>query len=283
MEFALCNEVLRELPFQRQCEIAAGLGYAGLELAPFTLSDEPHLLPQAKRREVRTIAEDQGVRIIGLHWLLVAPEGLSITSSDPARRERTVEVMRRLVELCHDLGGSVLVHGSPAQRNPANAESPEAARGNAAECLKAAGDAAGAAGLIYCLEPLSTRETPFINTIDEALNFIGEIGSAGLRTMIDTAAASDMEPLPVAETIVAKWHSGDLAHVQLNDRNRRAPGQGEDRFGPVLRALRTVGYQGPISVEPFIYEPDGPTTAALAAGYLKGLVELLDAESGENG
>lgn len=283
MKFALCNEVLRELPFPRQCEIAAGLGYTGLEVAPFTFSDEPHLLADAKRREIRTVAEDHGLAIIGLHWLLIAPKGLSITTSDETVRDATIDVMRRLVELCADLGGTVLVHGSPGQRNPADAASPEAARANASACLRAAGDAAHQAGVTYCLEPLSTRETPFINTVDEAMAFVAEIGSEGLRTMIDTAAASDVEPLSVAETIRTKWPSGALAHIQLNDKNRRAPGQGEDRFGPVLRALGDVGYTGPISVEPFIYEPDGPTTAALAAGYLKGLVEEIEAGGQANG
>ena len=46
---ALCNEVVRELAFADQCALAKGLGYDGLEIAPFTLSDEPHRLPPAKR------------------------------------------------------------------------------------------------------------------------------------------------------------------------------------------------------------------------------------------
>ena len=68
---------------------------------------------------------------------------------------------------------------------------------------------------------------------------------------------------------------GYLAHIQVNDRDRRGPGQGEDQFGPVLRALKTHRYQGWIAVEPFIYQPDGPTTAARAIGYLQGLMETL--------
>ncbi len=275
MNFALCNEVLRELAFEEQCAMAAALGYTGLEVAPFTLSDEPHLLGTQRARELRTVAEDHGLTIVGLHWLLIAPAGLSITTSDNGLRARTVDVMKRLIALCAELGGSVLVHGSPVQRDPGDAESPMRAWGNAIECLRAAGDAAHDAGLTYCLEPLATRETPFINTIDEAVELIDEAGSAGLRTMIDTSAAAMMEPLPVAETIQAKWGDGYLAHVQLNDRNLRAPGQGSDQFGPVLRALRHAGYAGPISVEPFEYVPDGPTTAAVAAGYLRGLVEAL--------
>ena len=67
--------------------------------------------------------------------------------------------------------------------------------------------------------------------------------------------------------------TGWIAHVHLNDRNRRGPGQGSDRFGPVLRALRETGYAGFCAVEPFDYHPDGPTCAARAIGYLSGLME----------
>ena len=118
MKFSLCNEVVRGLDFAAQCRLAAGLGYDGLELAPFTLADEPHLLPKPRRAEIRRAAEDAGVPVTGLHWLLLAPAGLSITSPDDAVRRRTVGVMRALVELCADLGGGVLVHGSPGQLVP---------------------------------------------------------------------------------------------------------------------------------------------------------------------
>lgn len=283
MKLALCNEVLRDLPFERQCAMAAGLGYQGIELAPFTLDDNPHLLSPERRREVRRIAEGEGVPIIGLHWLLISPEGLSITTSDPVRAARTRDVIVRLVELCADLGGDVLVHGSPAQRDPADAENTRAARDNALACLRAAGDSAHAAGVTYCLEPLARRLTPFINTVDEAIGFVDEAGSKGLKTMIDTCAAAEMEPLSPAETIRTRWGEGYLAHIQVNDRNQRAPGQGGDRFGPVLRALRAVGYEGAVSVEPFIYEPDGPTTAAVAAGYLRGLLEDIERETADHG
>ena len=192
-------------------------------------------------------------------------------------------MIQRLVELCADLGGSVLVHGFPAQRDPGDAESPQSAWDNALTCLRAAGDASHAAGLTYCIEPLARRLTPFINTIDEAVRFVDMTGSKGLKTMIDTCAAAEMEPLMAAETIRRRWGEGYLAHIQLNDRNQRAPGQGDDRFGPVLRALRDVGYQGAVSVEPFIYEPDGPTTAAVAAGYIRGLMEEIAREADRNG
>jgi sugar phosphate isomerase/epimerase len=64
-----------------------------------------------------------------------------------------------------------------------------------------------------------------------------------------------------------------IAHIHLNDPNRRAPGEGLLRVGPIMAALKRQGYAGIASVEPFVYEPDGPACAARARGYLQGLLE----------
>jgi D-psicose/D-tagatose/L-ribulose 3-epimerase len=104
MLISLCNEVIAELPFGKQCEFARAVGYDGIEIAPMTLSAEPHRLASEERTTLRRQAADAGIAITSLHYLLRAPAGLSITSADAAQRARTVEVMRRLCELAHDLG-----------------------------------------------------------------------------------------------------------------------------------------------------------------------------------
>ena len=68
---------------------------------------------------------------------------------------------------------------------------------------------------------------------------------------------------------------GVIAHVHFNDRNRRGPGQGQDRFAPLLDALRRTGYAGFAAVEPFDYLPDGKASAARAIGYLRGIEESM--------
>jgi len=270
MRIALCNEVLAPLPFARQCALAAALGYDGVEVAPFTLDpDAPERLPAATRAACRTAAADAGIPITGLHWLLAAPSGLSITSADPAVRARTLDVMQRLIGLAAELGAMRLVHGSPAQRQVAAAG--DAARAEAA--LAAAAEWAGAAGVTYILEPLDAGQTNWATTIDEADAIVARIAHPSLATMIDVSAAGRGEATPMP-ALIAEWvPRGRIAHVHLNDRNRRAPGQGTDRFGPILAALRDAGYAGEAAVEPFDYHPDGPTAAARAIGYLRGLLE----------
>ncbi len=273
MKLALCNEVLQPLPFAQQCALAAALGYDGLEVAPFTLAPDPLEIGDAQAREFARIASDHGLAITGLHWLLVAPAGLSIVSADSAVRQRTAVVMERLVELCSLMGGRYLVHGSPRQRSVPPGVSREAALERAREGLARAARAAERHGVTYCIEPLAPAETDLINTVAEAVQLVDDIGSPAFRTMLDCSAAGQAESASVPELIERWWPTGKLAHVQLNDPNRRGPGQGEMAFAPILRALRAVGYDGVLAIEPFDYVPDGPGCAARAIGYLRGLLE----------
>lgn len=276
MKLSLCNEVVRELDFREQCALARDLGYDGLELAPFTLSDEPHRLSAARRAELRRIAEDAGTPVTGLHWLLLVPDGLSITSAEAAVRARTVDVMRGLIELCADLGGRVLVHGSPKQRALGPGESAEIAIARAGDAFARIAEDAEQADVLYCIEPLAHAETAVINTVEEAATVVEAVASPAVRTMIDTCAASQAEDATIPDLIDRRLPGGLIGHVHLNDTSRRAPGQGKLRFAPILQALERNRYAGICSVEPFVYEPDGPTTAARAIGYLRGLAEALD-------
>ena len=277
MKFALCNEVLKDLPFAGQCRAAAALGYDGLEVAPFTLAADPMALTDAEAGVFRRTAEDHGLAIHGLHWLLVAPPGLSIVSADTALRQRTTAVMQRMTELCALMGGRYLVHGSPKQRSVPAGQTPAVALARATECLSAAAQHARQCNVVYCIEPLSTAETDLLNTVAQAAELVDTIGSPAFKTMIDCSAAGQVEAEDVA-ALMRRWMpTGRIAHVQVNDPNRRGPGQGGMRFAPILAALREMEraghYDGIVAVEPFDYVPDGMGCAARAIGYLRGLQE----------
>ena len=275
MRIALCNEVIAPMPFPKQCEYAAKLGYDGLEIAPYTLSDEPHKLGGAQIAAARNAAEDAGVHITGLHWLLIKPAGLSISTRDDAVRAKTVDVMRALIDQCAELGGRYLVHGSPHQRRVDPGDTRPAALGRAQESFAAIAEHAEKAGVIYCIEPLSADQTPLIHTLEDAAKLVEAIGSRAVRSMLDCSAAGRMETAPLA-ALVDRWlPQGMIAHVQLNDRNRRGPGQGEQRFAPLIGARVRHGYSGDIAIEPFDYVPDGPGAAARAIGYVRGILEAL--------
>jgi sugar phosphate isomerase/epimerase len=275
MRVSLCNEVVAGLDFVRQCDFARAVGYDGIEIAPFTLGEEPHRLTPARRAEVRRIAHDAGVAITGLHYLMMAPTGLSITAADVDVRQATLAAIRGLCELAADLGAPLLVHGSPAQRQLEPGRESEG-RKRGIECMAAAGAAAEAAGVMYLLEPLAREDTGFINTVEEAAAVVRAIGSPALRTMLDCSAAGRGEAEPIPEVLRRWLPTGLIAHIHLNDPNRRGPGEGALAFGPILAALKAAGYAGMAAVEPFIYEPDGPSCAARAIGYVRGLLETRD-------
>ncbi len=275
MRIALCNEVLAPMAFAQQCAFAAALGYEGLEVAPFTLGEDPLALSAAERAQLRADAKQAGLAISGLHWLLARPAGLSITSADPATRQRSLAMLHGLIELCADLGGQIMVHGSPGQRRLPDEGDGAPARQRAIDAFVDVADHAQRAGILYCIEALAPPEANFIQSVDEAAAIVRAIGHPALRTMLDCCAAGRAEADSPA-VLLDRWlPTGLLAHVQVNDANLRGPGQGAQRFAPVLSALRRHGYQGWVAVEPFDYFPDGPACAARAIGYLRGVMEGL--------
>ncbi len=275
MKLSLCNEVLAGLALERQCEVAAALGYDGLEIAPFTLAEHPERIDSPEAARIRGVVESFGLVVTGLHWLLVKPSGLSLTDPDASVRSRTLDVVARLIALCAELGGSVLVHGSPKQRAIADGQTHAAARARLRDFLADAAVIAEANGVVYCIEPLSPRETALINTVAQAAELVREIDRPSLRTMIDCSAAGASESVSVPELIDLWLPTGLVAHVQVNDPNRRAPGQGDMKFAPIFAALKKHGYDRTVAVEPFDYVPDGAGSAAFAAGYLRGIRESL--------
>ncbi len=275
MKLALCNEVLRHLPFAEQCRLAAALGCTGLELAPFTLAADPRTLDETAAQALRRTAAEHGLTISSLHWLLVKPEGLSLSTADAALHARTVDFLTRLIAFAAACGASVLVHGSPAQRSPAPGQSLADALARCEAGWAALAAPARDHGVTYCIEPLSAAETPVLNTVAEAAALVDRIGSPAIRTMFDLSAASQAEHEMPSEVLARFLASGHVAHVQLNDRNRRGPGQGDTPVAPVLRVLHAAGYRGWTALEPFDYHPEPLACAAASAAYVRGIWEAL--------
>jgi sugar phosphate isomerase/epimerase len=261
--FAICNETWGETPFAETCRRIAAAGYAGVEIAPFTLSREfgklATGLTATERTQIKTTARDAGLTVAGLHWLLVPPpESLHLTTDDVETRLQTGAYLQDLAALCADLGGTVLVLGSPKQRNVPAGTDLAAARGRFLETITPCLSAAKGLGVTLCLEPLGPDETDFLNTLAEARELIAQSGRSACRTIFDVkAAATEGTPLPA---LIAQY-ADVIAHVHANDANRRGPGFGETDFAPIFAALSQAGYDGWVSVEVFDYAPDPDTIA----------------------
>jgi len=274
LKIGICSEIFQGWPIEDVFSYAAQIGCDGVEIAPHTLADSVADLSTTRRREIRQAAERHGVEILGLHWLLVKPEGLSINHPDAAVRKRTQEQIRALIHLCADLGGRILTHGSPGQRTVQEGwdvrESWRRARETFESCLSALEDR----DTVYCIEPLDRTNTNFINTSAEALRLVREIDHPRFQLMVDCRSAemSDGSAVTALETALA---SGYLRHVHVNDVTGRGPGFGRVRFVPILERLSRAEYAGYVSVEVFEFDPDPRTIAARSVGYLKGIVEAL--------
>lgn len=268
LEYTLCNELLAAdgLSLAEQAETAAELGYVGLELAPATLGEAPHRMGPARVAEIRRTVEAAGVRVTGLHWLLSGYAQASIT--DPARWDDTREVLLGLIKLCSDLGGSVLVHGSPGQRERPVGMSDSDLIDHLAEFFAPVARAAEEAGVKYCIEPLAEAETATITTIAQGAALTRAVNSAAFLTMIDCKAAGLQEPA-VADRIRDWVPRGVVGHIHANDTNLGAPGMGDDPFAEIVAALIDVGWSRPIGVEPFRTLLDGRVTAATGIATLR--------------
>ena len=273
MKIAICNELFQGWSIERVFEYAAQLGYDGVEIAPYTLGDSVTEISPARRKAIRSAAERNGVEIVGLHWLLVRPEGLYINHPDEIIRIRTQEYIEALIHFCADIGGKVLVHGSPHQRTVQGWKFEEAWDWTV-ETFKACLETARKRNVMYCIEPLTRTSTNFINTVEEASRLVKEIRHPNFRMVFDCRNASDQD-ISLTEALLQALESRYLCHVHVNDSNGKGPGFGETKFAPILKTLIKNGYLGYISVEVFQPDPDPQTVASRSIGYLKGILETL--------
>ncbi|MDT0682667.1 sugar phosphate isomerase/epimerase family protein [Roseicyclus sp. F158] len=266
LDLAICNELLSEdgLNLREQAALARDLGYAGLEVAPFTLGPDPDLIGSDDAAKIRAEIEAEGVQVTGLHWLLTHVPDVSII--DPERQETAQEILIGLAELCAALGGRVLVHGSPPSRVRPNGIPEEALIARLAAFFAPIAERCGDLGLTYCIEPLAESET--IHTVAEGAALVDAVGHPAFLTMIDCSAAGQTEP-PVADLIRAWAPTGKLGHIHANDSNRGAPGMGDDPFCDIVRALVETGWPHPLGVEPFRTLIDARITATTAIATLR--------------
>lgn len=252
--YAICNETFGEQPLDEACDLAAECGYGGIEIAPFTLASLATDISAAQRGEIRRTIARAGLDCVGLHWLLAKTEGFHVAHPEAAVRSHTVEYLGDLARLCHDLGGRVLVFGSPKQRSLLPGVSPEQAVTHIREVFTRLVPVLEATDTVVALEPLSPAETDVLTTAAETCRLIEAIGSPHVRLHLDVKAMA-AEPTPTPEIIVAS--ASYLKHFHANDENLQGPGFGAVDFLPIFQALDEISYAGWISVEVFDYAP-GP-------------------------
>ena len=274
MKFAICQELFENWEWERQCQFIAETGYTGIELAPFTLASRMTDVSAARRRELKSQAEEYGLTICGLHWLLAKTEGFHLTTNDRSVREATTKYLIELGNACADFGGTVMVFGSPAQRSLLPGISREEAYDNAAEVFRAAVPAFADRGVKIVMEPLTTRETNFVNTCAEAVELIDRVGHPNFVLHQDVKAMLS-EPTPIPE-LIARYASV-TEHFHVNDDNLLGPGMGRTDYHPIVKALLESGYSGWVSVEVFDYKPGAEYIARESINYMRRIIDEVTA------
>lgn len=266
MKYAICNETFQNWDHKKVCEFVAEEGYVGLELAPFTFCKLVTDLSDAQLGQIRSEVEEAGLHVVGLHWLLAHTEGFQLTAPDEDGRQRCADYLVELAKCCRELGGSLMVFGSPMQRKIPEGATKEQATDYATDTLQRALPGIAETGINFCLEPLAPTETDFIQTADEAVEILDRLNHPQFLLHLDVKAMSS-ESTSIPEII--HKHKDRIGHFHANDPNMRGPGFGDVDFVPIFKALHEVDYQGWVSVEVFDYTPDPETIARKSIRYMR--------------
>lgn len=271
MKFAICQELYENTAWPEQCRRIAEAGYTGIEVAPFSISEDPGSVSDEVFDQMRKEAEASGLQIIGLHWLLAKTNGLYLTSPDWEVRRRTSDYLSLLARICHRLGGRVLVFGSPQQRNLLPGVSAEQAMEFAVDVFRAALPAFEEHEVELCMEPLTPKETDFINTCEQAVELIGRVQHPCMKLHQDVKAmlGGETESIP---SLIHKYRE-ICGHFHVNDSNLLGPGMGDTDYRPIIRALLDSGYEGWVSVEVFDYRPGADHIARESLKYMQQILQ----------
>jgi D-psicose/D-tagatose/L-ribulose 3-epimerase len=286
MRYAACNELVHDRPFAEACALIARHGYQGIELAPYSLADDPLRIPPAQTRELRRTIQDAGLDCVGLHWLLKAPPGLHITTPDNGVRRRSWDAVRSLVDFCREVGGGLMVLGSGKQRGTQGI-SREAAATRLREELAGLAPYLEQAGVTMLLEPLQFKATDVLNTLEEARGIIRELNSSRIASMLDFHNSQD-ERQPWEDLIAT--HADLIRHVHLNEVDGHhpslveRPGRARSAYAPAFWVLNEIGYGGWISLEIFHAADSPEIVLAETRAFLDGMTSALrDGASGPPG
>ena len=265
-KFSICNETFGDWPFEKAFAFAAECGYQGIEIAPYTVANNVNDISAAKRSEIRRQIDAAGLQVTGLHWMLARTEGLHLTSPDRDVRTKTGEYLAALARFCADVGGKVLVFGSPQQRNLADGVSREQGLAFAAEVFDRALPVVEQTDTLLAIEPLSAKTTNFIRTGAEGADLVARMKSPRFQMILDCLAMAS-ETIPMPELI--RTHHKLMVHFHANDPNRQGPGFGELDFVPIFQALADVDHQRWVSVEVFDFTPGPERLARESIGYMR--------------
>lgn len=225
--------------YDKQIINASSVGYEAVEL---------HIRdPKAiARRELFQALNKTNIRVstIGTGQAYV-DERIFFTSFDENIRQAAVQRIKDQIDLAAELNAKVII-GTIKGPLPETKSEKGKARGLAIQCLKECLEYADSFNVKLTLEAINRYETNFLNTAEETVNFINEIGSENLGLHLDTFHMN-IEEISIEETVRA--FRNFIFHIHIADSNRLPPGKGHLNFRSIIRELEAVGYSGSLGIE----------------------------------
>lgn len=274
--YSICNEIYGKMDFRESCKLSRAMGYTGLEISPFTLADDARQITKQQRRDYRDAMHGEGLQFVGMHWLLVTPTWLHVTTPDAELRKKSWDYFNEVIDLAGDLNEgqkdpAVMVFGSPKQRGTKNI-SVEEARDHLAEGLAQVADHAHSRNCVIAIEALDHSQTDVVNTLAESAAMVHKINKPGIQTMFDFHNTPDEKDAP--EVLVERYFP-IIRHVHINEMDGRHPGSGHSNYVPLLQTLKKKNFRGWISLEVFDTKLGAERIGREAIEYLKGLEAKL--------
>lgn len=227
-------------------DVLAEEGAKGLELAASLVWEEPVDTTSAQRASWRRTVESRGLKIIGLHSLLYTRKELQLLDIGEGG-QRVRDYLKRIVDVCADLGGVSLVLGGP--RNRLRGDLPlHEANERCAENLNEVGEYAAENGCYIALESLPPPNCDFITNLHECVEMVRLANTIGVRVHFDTGAADIAEADTSEDTLLSFIRQ--IGHCHINDYELVLPGsktpQSHLRWS---RLLTAADYRGWVSIE----------------------------------
>ena len=225
------------------------LGFDVLEISCAMLKN----ISREELLSMKQMAKDAGITLTAGYGP-GASENLA--SSDPAIVKNAIafytDILQKLELLdIHTIGGGIYSYW------PVDYTKPIDKKGDwerSVTNVRTVGKIAGECGVEYCLEVLNRFEGYLLNTCAEAKQFVEEVDVPAVKIMLDTFHMN-IEEDDMAEAILL---AGDkLGHFHVGENNRRLPGKGGMPWYQIGSALRAIGYDRNIVMEPFVKSGGG--------------------------
>jgi D-psicose/D-tagatose/L-ribulose 3-epimerase len=270
LKTAICNELFGTMDFQESCDLLAGHGFNGIEIAPFTLFGNVTSIPKTTINMILKSLNNSGLEFAGLHWLFVKPENLHITSPDKKTREASWDHLKMLLTLAGELGGGYLTLGSPKQRMALDISVTEAWKYMEEGLESVAGTAADCNSTV-CLEALASGDTNVINTLKESTELINRIDRDSISGMFDFHNCGDEKESWVE---LIRNYKDIIKHVHLNTPSGGHPlPEDSENYMESFSALKEINYNSWVSLEIFTIPEDPENILSETAAFLRRVLE----------